>query len=101
MFLCASNIYYKPNPYDNSCHILTVSMDSEMLGQGPFRIPRAAVRVSPESPEHITKLNEENSHLKNKIKEWRDTIGEVLGFETKPPPLWRNTPALPDPSAWR
>ena len=98
MFVCASNIYYKPNPYDNSCHILTVSMDSEMLGQGPFRIPRAAVRVSPESPEHISKLDEENSLLKENIKKWRDRIGKMI--EKPTPSLWRGSPAVVDPGGW-
>jgi len=76
----------------------TVSMDDspepKMLGQGPFRIPRAVVLrdicddeieqretfpdTEHEGIEHITKLIEENSRLKDKIKEWRGSIGKMI-----------------------
>jgi hypothetical protein len=107
MILCASNIYYKPNTYD----VLTVSMESEhMLGRGPFRIPRAVVRkaicddegeITEENKEFVAmtiKMDAENSLLKENIKKWRDRIGKMI--EKPTPSLRRESPAVPDPSAW-
>jgi hypothetical protein len=55
-----------------------------MLGQGPFRIPRAAVRgafTTPSAPDttvsNIEEVQKENTKLKRKIKEWRNQIATI------------------------
>jgi hypothetical protein len=83
----AHQIYIiKPMP---ATYILSISMASEeahMLGQGPFRIPLAAVRAAYTTPSSApgttaavsnVELQKQNTEMKTKIKKWRNQIATI------------------------
>jgi hypothetical protein len=90
----AHQIYIiKPMP---ATYILSISMASEeahMLGQGPFRIPLAAVRAAYTTPSSAPgttaavsniELQKQNTEMKTKIKEWRNQIATIKPLPAEP-----------------